>query len=69
MTGDVSLPGGRRRHVCGQTVTARGILGVMSSDKEQQRKKRSFANGNAGPEDRLQMEGWVLRPAHWWLWA
>lgn len=29
----------------------------------------SFANGNTGPEDRLQMEGWVLRPVHWWLWA
>ena len=30
---------------------------------------RSFSNGNAGPDDRLQMEGWVLRPVHWWLWA
>ena len=45
------------------------ILGVMNSDQEQQRPKRSFSNGNAGPDDRLQMEGWVLRPVHWWLWA
>ena len=30
---------------------------------------QSFSNGNAGQDDRLQMEGWVLCPAHWWLWA
>jgi hypothetical protein len=22
---------------------------------------------NAGPDDGPQMEGWLIRPAHWWL--
>jgi hypothetical protein len=40
----------------------------MSSDQEQQRPPRkSFSNGNAGPDDGPQMEGWLIRPAHWWL--
>jgi hypothetical protein len=27
----------------------------------------SFSNGNGPPDDGPQMEGWVLRPVHWWL--
>jgi hypothetical protein len=41
----------------------------MSSSQEQQRPRKSFSNGNASPDDGPQMEGWVLRPVHWWLWA
>jgi hypothetical protein len=30
---------------------------------------RSFANGNMGPGDGPQLEGWLIHPAHWWFWA
>lgn len=29
----------------------------------------SFANGNMGPDDGPQMEGWLIHPAHWWFFA
>jgi hypothetical protein len=43
----------------------------METRKPQSRSvdDRSFSNGNASPDDGPQMEGWVLRPVHWWLWA
>ncbi len=45
------------------------ILGSMSSKQEQPPRQRSFANGNAGPDDGPQMEGWLIHPAHWWFFA
>lgn len=50
-------------------MTGRAILGGMSDNREQERKRRSFSNGNAGPDDGPQMEGWLIRPAHWWFLA
>ena len=49
------------------------ILGGMEHSAPPRRgmsNGQSFSNGNGSPDDdRLQMEGWVLRPVHWWLWA
>lgn len=36
--------------------------------RKQERRKRSFSNGNAGEDEDL-WSGWVLRPVHWWHWA
>ena len=41
----------------------------MNSNQDKQRKRRSFSNGNAGPDDGPQLEGWLIHPAHWWFWA
>jgi hypothetical protein len=37
------------------------------NEQQQARRDRSFSNGNGPQDDGPQMEGWVLRPVHWWL--
>jgi hypothetical protein len=34
--------------------------------KSDEPRRKSFANGNAGPGEPLPLDGFVLRPVHWW---
>lgn len=41
---------------------------AMSRTEDEPRPRRSFANGNAPDTTALPLEGWILRPVHWWYW-
>lgn len=38
----------------------------MTSPDENEPRRRSFSNGNAPDTLALPLEGWVIRPVHWW---